>query len=127
MPLHQALTAYVVSDLDEPRLGQQRAYVLPAAVGQQEVVTFRDDQPGGRRDRDRRGDGLLEVSLEAWDVQSPVRMRVQALQRRDLSVDVEGVRRPLAASPPEAVELDVGEVEAVHRQVADRFASEVGA
>ena len=98
---------------------QQRTYALPAAVGEQEVVALGDDQPRGGWDRDRASDGLFEVALEARDEERPVRLRMQPLERRDVAVDVEGVGRSLAVSAPQSLELDVGQVEAVHRQMGD--------
>ena len=110
----------------EPDLGQQGADALPTAVGQQQVVALGDHEPRGRRDRDGRRDRLLEVALEAGDEERAVGFVVQAPQRGDVAVDVEGVRCALAVAPAEPVELDVGEVEAVHRQVADGVRAEVG-
>ena len=127
VPTDQAFAAYVVVDRHEPHLGQQGAYTLPAAVGQQEVIALGDDETSRRRDRERGGNGLLERSLETGYEESPIGTLMQSLQRRDVAVDVEGVGRSLAVASPESVELDVGEVEAIHRQVPDRVGSEVGA
>ncbi|UMG91374.1 hypothetical protein [Nocardioides sp. TF02-7] len=103
------------------RSGRTRSH---PAVGEQEVVALGDHQPGRRSDDGRRRERLLEVALEARRVHRAVGRAQHPLQRRDVAVDVERRRRPLAVAQAQPVELDVGEVEAVHRQGSDPVAAQ---
>ena len=77
------------------------------------------DQLYVRLDRDRPGQRLLQVSLEA---RRPDRLSCTAhtAQQRGVPPGVEGLRRTLAVQQPQPGQGSLGEVEAVHRQVRRR-------
>ena len=117
MPAHQAAESLAVGEVDEPHLVEESADPRPGVVGQQQVVALADDDPDGRRDGNRRSDGLFEDPFEAGDIDRRLVARPEPRQRREVPVAVERFRRPLPVPQPESIELHVGEVIPVHREV----------
>ena len=72
-----------------------------------------------RRDGDAGRDRLLDLPLESRHVHDLIAIAEQAVQDSDESGRVEGLRSALAIEEPESPQLDVGEMEAVHRYVRD--------
>jgi Glutathione peroxidase len=101
--------------VDEPALVEERPYVLPAAVVEEQIVALGEHDRVVRLDRDRVRDRLLEVPVERRRVDRRVGLVADAAQQCDVAADVERVGCSLAIRAPQTLELALREVEPVHR------------
>ena len=85
----------------------------PTARLQREVVALSDDDAGAADDAPGRY-GLVHVAPVHRDEDPRGAVGPHSVQRRQVAVDVEGVRRTLAVAAPQLVQDGVGQVEAVH-------------
>ena len=102
----------VDGQIDEP------ADLGPGPVIEEQVVSLDDHEVGVGPDRDRPGDRLLEVPVEARCVDGLAVEIAQSTEQCDETGDIEGVGRALAVCGPCGVEHLLREVEAVHRHHA---------
>ena len=84
--------------LDVPDRVEQRPDRLPATIVEQQVVALRDHERD-RRDGDRAGDRLLDLTPERRRVHERLG-GAQPLQQRDVAGDVERVPRPMRSRRP---------------------------
>jgi NAD(P)-dependent dehydrogenase (short-subunit alcohol dehydrogenase family) len=114
VPVHQARSAQRRIDAQVPHRVQLGPHRLPPRLVEQQVVALGHDDRRRSRHRQRAGDRLLQVALEARSHHQRL-AAAHAGQQGGVPLGVEGLRRPLAIQQPAPRELDVGDVEAVHR------------
>ena len=86
---------------------------------EEQIVSLGDDEVRRRQHDQRCREGLFQRAVEAWDVHRVVDLPLHPLEQMCVAGRVEGVRRALAGPCADPVELGVGQVEAVHRNVRD--------
>ena len=113
---HESLPAQRVVHVHVPAVVEQAGHRIPGRLVEQQVVALGDHELCLGQHRDRAGDRLLDLAAERGRIDRLVpRRRAQPLEQRHIAGGVEGVGRALARRTAQPRELDVGEVEAVHR------------
>ncbi len=86
---------------------------------EQQIVALGDDEARRRQHDERRGERLFQRAVEARHVYRVVDLPLHPLEQMRITGRVERVRGALAAARTDPVELGIGQVEAVHRNVRD--------
>src|SRR4051794_12279747 len=121
----QPWNSYLVVQVDEPDLVQQRPHRVPGRSVQQQVVALGDHEGNVGFDDDRVGHRSTGGTVISRREDRKAILAADLVELGYVGGDVEGVRSTLAVASAEAYEVVVQHVEAVHwRNHARRHAFE---
>jgi hypothetical protein len=117
MPRNKASHPLALREIAIPDFVELGPRARPLATSEQKVVPLGNDKPSGAWDGNAASDGLTKRAIERRCVDHVVGVLAYPTQQGDVASNVKCVGRALTTASPEAVELDVGKMEPIHRNV----------